>query len=61
MTGRATRILYGLVRLLALPLVDFGGISARQQVARLNAGEVSAEDFDYAALRWEFGDAGRAG
>ena len=46
--------------LLALPLLDFGGISARQQVARLDAGEVSVEDFDYAALRWDFGDAGRA-
>lgn len=46
--------------LLALPLLDFGSISARQQVARLEAGEVSAEDFDYAALRWDFGDAGRS-
>ncbi len=44
---------------LALPLVDFGGISARQQVARLDAGEVTAEEFDYIALRWDFGDAGR--
>lgn len=45
--------------LLALPLVNFGGISARQQVARLDAGKVSAEDFDFTALRWDFGDAGR--
>lgn len=45
--------------LLALPLVDFGAISARQQVARLDAGEVLPEEFDYAALRWDFGDAGR--
>ncbi|RIV87914.1 DUF4153 domain-containing protein [Aurantiacibacter zhengii] len=45
--------------LLALPLVDFGAISARQQVARLQAGEVSVEDFDFSALRWDFGDAGR--
>ncbi len=45
--------------LLALPLLDFGGISARQQVARLDAGEVSVEEFDFAALRWDFGDAGR--
>lgn len=44
---------------LALPLVDFGGISARQQVARLAAGEVTAEEFDFVALRWDFGDAGR--
>ncbi len=45
---------------LALPILDFGGISARSQVARLDAGTVSPEDFDYAALRWDFGDAGRA-
>ncbi|MXO74640.1 DUF4153 domain-containing protein [Altererythrobacter aerius] len=44
---------------LSLPLVDFGAISARNQVARLESGAVSAEDFDYAALRWDFGDAGR--
>lgn len=48
-----------LALLLALPLVDFGGISARGQIARLDAGKVSAEDFDYTALRWDFGDAGR--
>lgn len=44
---------------LALPILDFGAISARNQLARLENGRVSAEDFDYAALRWEFGDAGR--
>ena len=45
--------------ILALPILDFGAISARDQLARLQAGEVSAEDFDFAALRWDFGDAGR--
>lgn len=45
--------------LLALPLVDFGAVSARDQVARLDAGRVSAEEFDFTALRWDFGDAGR--
>ncbi len=49
-----------LALLLALPLLDFGGISARQQVARLDAGQVSVEEFDFAALRWDFGDEGRA-
>ena len=44
---------------LALPLIDFGGISARQQVARLDAGKVTPEEFDFVALRWDFGDAGR--
>ena len=45
--------------ILALPMWDFGAISARDQVARLNSGEVSADEFDFAALRWDFGDAGR--
>jgi hypothetical protein len=44
---------------LAMPILDFGAISARDQLARLERGDVSAEDFDYAALRWDFGDAGR--
>lgn len=45
--------------ILALPLFDFGAISSRNQVARLEAGRVSVEEFDFAALRWDFGDAGR--
>jgi hypothetical protein len=45
--------------ILALPILDFGAIGTRQQVARLERGAVSAEVFDYEALRWEFGDAGR--
>lgn len=49
----------GIALLLALPILDFGAISARNQLARLESGAVSAEDFDYAALRWDFGDAGR--
>lgn len=44
---------------LALPILDFGAIAARNQVARLEAGKVSADEFDYAALRWDFGNAGR--
>lgn len=48
-----------LALLLALPILDFGAISARNQVARLASGKVSAEDFDYSALRWDFGAAGR--
>ncbi|WJY19141.1 DUF4153 domain-containing protein [Alteriqipengyuania flavescens] len=49
-----------LALLLALPILDFGAISTRDQLARLESGAVSAEEFDYAALKWEFGDAGRA-
>lgn len=45
--------------ILALPIFNFGAISASNQVARLDSGAVSAEDFDYDALRWDFGDAGR--
>lgn len=48
-----------LALLLALPILDFGGISARNQVARLEAGRVTVEEFDFTALRWDFGDAGR--
>jgi hypothetical protein len=44
---------------LALPILDFGAISARQQLGRLESGKVSAKQFDYEALRWDFGDAGR--
>lgn len=45
--------------LLALPILDFGAISTRSQVARLESGRVSAEEFDFAALRWDFGEPGR--
>src|SRR5690606_29825243 len=44
--------------LLALPVLDFGAISTRNQLARLESGEVSVDDFDYAALRSDFGEAG---
>lgn len=45
--------------ILALPLMDFGAVSTRDQLARLASGDVAAEEFDYAALKWDFGDAGR--
>jgi len=44
---------------LALPILDFGAISAKNQIGRLERGAVAAKDFDYDALRWDFGDAGR--
>ena len=46
--------------LLAMPILDFGAISARNQIARLESGKVDAAQFDFAALRWDFGAAGRA-
>jgi len=49
-----------LALILSLPLWDFGAMSARNQIARLTQGKVSVENFDFAALRWDFGDAGRA-
>ena len=48
-----------LALLLALPILDFGAISAANQVARLRSGKVGAAAFDYSALRWDFGEAGR--
>lgn len=52
-------VISGVALFLALPILDFGAISARHQLARLQSGVVSAEDFDYEALRWDFGAAGR--
>jgi hypothetical protein len=49
----------GLALILALPILDFGAISTRNQVARLESGKVPAEEFDFAALRWDFGEAGK--
>jgi hypothetical protein len=44
---------------LALPVVDFGAISTRDQLARLKSGAVKAEKFDWAAMAFDFGPAGR--
>lgn len=48
-----------LATLLALPIVDFGAISTRDQLARLKAGTVKAEKFDWAAMAFDFGPSGR--
>ncbi|KTE17174.1 DUF4153 domain-containing protein [Sphingopyxis sp. H115] len=45
---------------LALPIVDFGAISTRDQLARLNAGTTKPEKFDWAAMAFDFGPSGRA-
>ena len=52
-------VICGVALFLALPILDFGAISARQQLARLGSGAVSAAKFDYDAMRWDFGAAGR--
>jgi hypothetical protein len=49
----------GLALLLALPIVNFSAISTRNQVARLESGKVPVDEFDFAALRWDFGESGR--
>jgi hypothetical protein len=50
----------GIALFLALPIVDFGAISARDQLARLRSGAVSATEFDWQAMAFDFGPAGRA-
>ncbi|MBO9694626.1 MAG: DUF4153 domain-containing protein [Sphingopyxis sp.] len=45
---------------LALPILDFGAISARDQLARLKSGATPVEKFDWAALAFDFGPEGRA-
>lgn len=45
---------------LALPVLDFGTISTRDQTARLTSGAVKIEKFDWAALAFDFGPSGRA-
>jgi Domain of unknown function (DUF4153) len=43
---------------LALPIVSFGAISTRDQLARLESGRVAPDKFDWAALRYDFGPSG---
>lgn len=50
--------LCALAFLLSTPLISFGAISTRNQIARLESGAVSADKFDFAALRFDFGPAG---
>lgn len=51
--------LCGLALFLALPIVSFGAISARDQLGRLQSGKVPPDRFDWAAMRFDFGPAGR--
>ena len=51
--------LCGLALLLALPILDFGGISANSQIARLANGKVKPAEFDWKAMAFDFGPAGR--
>lgn len=51
--------LCGLALFLALPILDFGAISAQSQMARYAAGRVPADEFDWRAMAFDFGPAGR--
>ncbi|HWW63544.1 MAG TPA: DUF4153 domain-containing protein [Sphingomonadaceae bacterium] len=51
--------LCALALLLSTPLVSFGALSARDQVARLQSGRTSVGQFDWAAMAFDFGPAGR--
>jgi hypothetical protein len=44
---------------LALPIVNFGAISARDQLAMLESGRIAPEEFDWRAMRFDFGPSGR--
>jgi hypothetical protein len=48
-----------LALVLALPILDFGAISASSQLARLETGKVKAEEFDWTAMAFDFGPEGR--
>ncbi len=52
-------VVCGLALLLALPILDFGAISTRNQLARLESGKVAVDEFDFYALRWDFGASGK--
>ena len=47
--------------ILALPVVNFGAISARDQLARVESGRIPPERFDWAAMRFDFGRPGVEG
>jgi len=51
--------LCGVALFLALPILDFGAISTRSQMDRLARGLVTAEKFDWRAMAFSFGPAGR--
>ncbi len=52
--------LCGVALLLSTPLINFGAISTRDQLARLANGRTPADKFDWTALRFDFGAPGEA-
>jgi hypothetical protein len=45
---------------LALPIVNFGAISTRDQLALLDSGKIAPDRFDWRAMRFDFGPSGVA-
>ena len=45
---------------LATPILNFNALSTADQVARLEAGKIAPDKFDWAALAFDFGDPGKA-
>ena len=52
-------VVSALAVLLATPLLDFGAVSARDQLARFENGITSEDDLDLTAFAFDFGPAGR--
>ncbi|QXQ04822.1 DUF4153 domain-containing protein [Sphingosinicellaceae bacterium] len=52
--------LCGVAFVLSTPLVAFGALSTRDQVARLASGRTAPDKFDWTALRYDFGPSGKA-
>jgi hypothetical protein len=46
--------------LLSTPLINFGALSTRDQLARLESGRTPLDKFDWRALRFDFGRSGEA-
>lgn len=53
-------VVCGVALVLATPIVSFNAISTRDQMARLESGKVTPEQFDWRALAFDFGAPGRA-
>ena len=51
--------LCGVALFLALPILDFGAVSASSQMARLGNGTVAPHEFDWKAMAFDFGPSGR--
>ena len=52
--------LCALAFVLAMPIINFGAWSTASQLARLESGKVTAEKFDWTAMRFDFGASGQA-